>query len=170
MVIRQETKSDHRAIRQLNDGAFGGTEESYLIDRLRTDALVLLSLVADDAGEIIGHIFFSRIRIEPSDPKQPGMDAVALAPMCVSSVHQKKGIGGALIQTGLRMLKQRGEPIVFVLGHKSYYPKFGFAPELAAQFTSAYAGDNFFAIELQPGWAAGKAGKLQYPEAFSGLT
>jgi putative acetyltransferase len=165
MLIRQETKNDHKAIRELNNGAFGSTEESYLIDRLRTDSLVLLSLVADDGGEVIGHILFSRILIEQPG-KQPPIAAVALAPMCVSSVHQKRGVGGALIQQGLRILKQKGETIVFVLGHNKYYPKFGFTPELAARFKSEHSGGNFFAVELQPGWAAGKSGTIRYPEAF----
>ena len=164
MLIRQETKNDYRAIRDLNDDAFGGSEESFLIDKLRTQSLVLLSLVGDEDGDVIGHILFSRIQIESPDGV---ISAVALAPMCVSSVHQKKGVGGALIQQGLRILKQRGEVVVFVLGHKTYYPKFGFTQELARQFSCEYSGPQFFAIELQPGWATGKSGKLRYPEAFS---
>jgi putative acetyltransferase len=170
MLIRQETKNDYKAIRQLNDGEFGGSEQSYLIDQLRSDSLVLLSLVADEGGDMIGHILFSRIQIDPPKAKAAPIAAVALGPMCVSSVHQKKGVGGALIQQGLRILKQRGESIVFVLGHKKYYPKFGFTPELAAKFSSEHAGGNFFAIELQPGWAAGKSGAVRYPDAFSRIS
>jgi putative acetyltransferase len=90
--------------------------------------------------------------------------------MCVASIHQKKGFGGALIQQGLRILKQRGEKAVFVLGHKRYYPKFGFSVELAKQFDCEYAGDSFFVHELQPGWLTGKSGKVIYPEAFRRLS
>src|SRR5436305_11132001 len=110
MLIRQESRTDYRRIRELNDAAFGSTEESQLIDKLRSDNRVLLSLVAEDGGDLIGHILFSRIEID-SGEKYP---VVALAPMCVSSVHQKKGVGGALIQQGLRILRQRGENAVFV--------------------------------------------------------
>jgi putative acetyltransferase len=165
MLIRQETKTDYKKIRELNDRAFGGTEESQLIDNLRGEGRVLLSLVAEEEGDIIGHILFSRIRIEGKE----SLPVAALAPMCVSSVHQKKGVGGALIQQGVRMLRQKGETAVFVLGHKKYYPKFGFSAELARQFQSEYAGSTFFAMELQPGWMEGKSGTVVYPEAFKRL-
>ena len=164
MLIRQESRNDYKRIRELNDGAFGSTEESQLIDKLRTGGQVALSLVAEEEGEIIGHILFSRIQIEV--PKGPPIPVVALAPMSVSSVHQKRGIGGALIQQGLRILRQRGENAVFVLGHRSYYPKFGFSADLAKQFQCEYAGDSFFALELQHGWMEGKKGTVVYPEAF----
>ena len=91
---------------------------------------------------------------------------MALAPMCVASIHQKKGVGGALIHQGLHILRQRGEKALFVLGHKRYYPRFGFSAEAAAQFECEYAGDSFFALELQPGWMEGKSGRVVYPEAF----
>src|SRR5580704_14045748 len=102
MLIRQEGKTDYKRIRELNDAAFGSTEESQLIDQLRIEGKVLLSLVAEEERDIIGHILFSRIHIDDGagGDKTP---VVALAPMCVSSIHQKKGVGGALIQQGLRM-------------------------------------------------------------------
>ncbi|HEY3738559.1 MAG TPA: N-acetyltransferase [Bryobacteraceae bacterium] len=167
MLIRQEGRTDYKHIRELNDLAFGSPEESQLIDNLRSQGAALLSLVAEDQGDLIGHIFFSRIQIVDGTETTP---AVSLAPMCVSSVHQKKGVGGALIHQGLRMLKHRGEKAVFVLGHKRYYPKFGFSADLAAQFKSEYSGDSFFALELQPGWMENRTGTLVYPEAFSRLS
>jgi len=169
MLIRHESRTDYRRIRELNDGAFGGSEESQLIDNLRTGGQVLLSLVAEEQGDLIGHILFSRIQIENGDGN-PALPVVALAPMCVSSVHQKKGVGGALIHQGLRILKQRGEKAVFVLGHKGYYPKFGFSSELASHFQCEYSGDSFFALELQSGWMEGKSGTVAYPEPFQRLS
>jgi len=166
MLIRQETKTDYRKIRELNDGAFGSTEESQLIDKLRTAGKALLSLVAEEDGDVVGHILFSRIQIEGPQ----NLPVVALAPMCVSSVHQKKGVGGALIQQGIRILKQRGEAAVFVVGHKRYYPKFGFSAQMAGQFQCEYAGESFLALELQPGWMEGKTGTVVYPEAFRRLS
>lgn len=168
MLIRQESRTDYRKIRELTDGAFGSTEESQLVDILRTAGRLLLSLVSEEEGELIGHILFSRIQIE--HPDGPPMPVVALGPMCVSSVHQHKGIGGALVQQGLRMLRQRGENAVFVVGHKRYFPKFGFSAELGRQFQCEYASDHFFGLELQPEWIAGKTGTVVYPEAFSRLS
>lgn len=167
MLIRQEGRTDYRKIRELNDGAFGSEEESQLIDELRTAGKVLLSLVAEEEGDIIGHILFSRIQVQRPEGF---LAVVALSPMCVSSVHQRKGVGGALIQQGLRILRQKGENAVFVVGHKSYYPKFGFSADLATQFQCEYSGDHFFALELQPGWIAGKSGTVVYPEAFKRLS
>lgn len=167
MLIRQEGRTDYKHIRELNDLTFGSPEESHLIDALRSQGLALLSLVAEDQSDLIGHIFFSRIQIVNGGETTP---AVSLAPMCVSSVHQKKGVGGALIREGLRMLRHRGEKAVFVLGHKRYYPKFGFSAELAAQFQCEYSGDSFFALELQPGWMENKSGTVVYPEAFGRLS
>lgn len=137
--------------------------------------VVLLSLVAEQEGEIVGHILFSRIVIESDGalnleiPAISAIPVVALAPMCVSSVHQKKGIGGALIQQGVRILRQRGENVIFVVGHKRYYQKFGFSVDLAKQFQCEYSGDTFLTLELQPGWIAGKSGTVVYPEAFNRL-
>ena len=168
MLIRQESRSDYKNIRQLNDAAFGSTEESQLIDHLRAEGSAVLSLVAEDEGDIIGHIMFSRVEIVGKAGAP--MPVVALAPMAVSSVHQRKGVGGALIQQGLRILKQRGEKAVFVVGHKSYYPKFGFSAALAAPFKCEYSGDSFFALELQPAWIAGKKGTVVYPETFRRLS
>ena len=162
MLIRQESRTDYRKIRELNDGAFGSTEESQLIDKLRTASKVLLSLVAEEGDDIIGHILFSRIQLDGPDSSE----IAALATMCVSSVHQKKGIGGALIQQGLRILRQRGESAVFVVGANRFFPKFGFSSSLARQFQCEYAGDSFFAHELQPGWMKDKSGTVVYPEAF----
>ena len=166
MLIRQESRTDYRKIRELTDSAFGSSEESQLIDKLRTASKVLLSLVAEEEGELIGHILFSRIQIDGPEP----CEVVALAPMCVSSVHQKKGVGGALIQQGLRILRQRGEAAVFTIGGKRFFPKFGFSVELAKQFQCEYAGDSFFAQELQPGWIENKSGTVVYPEAFRRLS
>lgn len=167
MTIRQEGRTDYKKIRELNDRAFGSTEESQLIDKLRTAGSVLLSLVAEEQEEIVGHILFSRIQIETAGAT--AVPVVGLAPMCVASIHQKKGIGGALIQQGLRILRQRGESAVFVVGHKKYYPKFGFSHELAKQFQCEYSGDAFMALELQPGWIEGKSGTVVYPEPFNRL-
>lgn len=164
MLIRQESRTDYKRIRELNDGAFGSSEESQLIDTLRSEGLALLSLVAEEERDIIGHILFSRIHI--SNGSEPELPVVALAPMSVSSVHQKKGVGGALIQQGLRILRQRGENAVFVVGHKRYYPKFGFSAELASHFKCEYSGDSFFALELHAGWMEGKSGSVVYPESF----
>jgi putative acetyltransferase len=56
-------------------------------------------------------------------------------------------------------------PIVFVLGHEKYYPKFGFTVEATKDFESAYKGPHFMAIRFRYG--PPMSGKLIYPDAFA---
>jgi predicted N-acetyltransferase YhbS len=79
-VVREEVPEDYEPIRNLNRLAFGGNEEAELVDRLRSASLVVLSLVAVENDEIVGHILFSDLPIETN---QSVIDAVSLAPMAV---------------------------------------------------------------------------------------
>lgn len=84
-----------------------------------------LSLLAEQAGEVLGHIFFTRATLS-LDPG--GLKAQLLSPLAVRPDAQRSGIGGALIREGLARLRQAGVDLVFVLGSPAYYPRFGFAP------------------------------------------
>lgn len=165
MTIREEERSDIPAIRQLNLLAFGSRGEGQLIDRLRSDRLIVTSLVAVDAHEVVGHILFSELPIETSSGTMKG---VALAPMCVKPSLQRTGIGAALVREGLEICKKRGYSIAVVLGHPTYYPRFGFSSSQAAGLQSPYsdAGDAFMALELIPGSLGGLSGTVRYPDAF----
>jgi putative acetyltransferase len=163
MIVRTETEADYPAIRQVNEAAFGTTEEADLVEALRGGGLVLLSLVAESDGLVVGHILFSRMSIETPDGTIP---AVALAPMAVSPRYQRQGIGGRLIRRGLDTLKDRAERIVIVVGHAAYYPRFGFSAATAAALESPFPSDVFMALELSPGALAQVRGRVRYPEAF----
>jgi putative acetyltransferase len=104
---------EHLLIRALNEAAFRGSEEADLVDKLR-GGQALISLVAECGAGIVGHILFSRMWIKTPSKLVP---AVALAPMAVLPVHQRKGIGQRLIVHGLELLKNQGERIVIVVGH-----------------------------------------------------
>lgn len=71
-----------------------------------------------------------------------------------------------LVETGLNRCRQAGHSIVVVVGHPSYYPRFGFLPEFARNLQSKYAGEAFMALELVPGALDGVAGEVVYPTAF----
>jgi putative acetyltransferase len=124
---------------------------------------MLLSLVAESDGFVVGHILFSRMSIETPDGTIP---AVALAPMAVSPRYQRQGIGGRLVRRGLDTLKDRAERIVIVVGHAAYYPRFGFSAASAAGLESPFPSDVFMAVELSPGALAQVRGRVRYPEAF----
>jgi putative acetyltransferase len=133
------------------------------VDRLRREGAVLASFVAEQDGSLVGHILFSRILIETVGES---LAAVALAPLAVMPARQRLGIGARLIRHGLGWLPGRGEKIVIVVGHKDYYPRFGFSSERARVIESPFPADAFMVLELVPGALDGIRGVVRYPDAF----
>lgn len=162
-MIGEERPDDIAAIAALNRAAFGGEEEVEIIDRLRRDGLVALSLVGRDADAIIGHILFSDLDVTVDRRR---IRAVTLAPMAVVPDRQSAGIGSRLVRLGLALLTERGYEAVIVLGHPGYYPRFGFSAALAAKLAAPFSGAAFMALELKPGALAGTSGAVRYPRAF----
>ena len=163
MIIRTEREPDVPAIHTLNVAAFGRTDEAELVDRLRHDGAIVASLAAENEGQIVGHILFSRLVIEN---ERASVNAVALAPMAVMPSHQRQGIGTALVRAGLDACRSQGETIVIVLGHPAFYSRFGFSTALAARLESKYRGPAFQALELAPAALAGVEGAARYAAAF----
>jgi putative acetyltransferase len=163
MIVREETRGDHAAIRTLKLQAFGGAHEAGLINRLRADELAAVSLVAVDEGGIVGHIMFSTLGVTMDGWM---VRSAALAPMAVAPARQRQGIGSALVRRGLEAMIEQGFEAVFVLGHPAYYPRFGFSAALARRLTSAYTGDAFMALELSADALSGDVGYVTYPDAF----
>lgn len=127
LTIRVEQAGDIDAIRAVNLTAFGQPDESSLVDDLRNNQGVLLSLVALLDGHIIGHILYSPIDSLTDDQNGPVRGA-GLAPMAVLPDYQRLGIGTRLVEHGNRLLREDGCPFVIVLGHPEFYPRFGFEP------------------------------------------
>ncbi len=161
--IREEIAADHDAVRNLNQLAFNGQAEAELVDRLRSSGAAIVSLVAVENGEVIGHILFSDLPIETG---RGVLHAVSLAPMAVAPGCQRRGIGSALVGRGLELCRERGQSIVVVLGHAQYYPRFGFSAALARNLLGPYSGDAWMALELVPGALDGIGGTVRYPAAF----
>ena len=162
MLIRERTPTDDDAIQCLNDLAFGGTYESRLIKDLRAAGLVAVELAAVDPM-VEGHILFSVLDVTIDDLP---VRALALAPMAVQPHRQRHGIGTALVQTGLVQAREQGWSAVVVLGHRDYYPRFGFSAVHARTLDAPFSGDSFMAIELEAGAVQGRAGRVIYPPAF----
>ncbi len=164
ITIRPETTADEDAIRQVNCLAFGQDDEARLVDALREGGFVRLSLVAEQAGRVVGHILFSDLPIITEAGTVP---ALALAPMAVLPELQRQGIGSALVTRALEACRQQGHRIVVVLGHAHFYPRFGFSAKLAAHLESPFSGsDSFMALELVPGTLDDVVGRVQYPPPF----
>lgn len=166
LIIRTEKAGDEAAIRCVVEAAFGQSAEADLVDALRTAGNATISLIAEEDGEIVGHILFSPMRF---DPENQSLRLLGLAPLAVSPSRQRSGIGSALIRKGLELSGQSGYDAVFVLGHPEYYPKFGF--ERASRFgiRSVYdvRDEAFMALELKPASLSGHTGTVHYTEEFS---
>jgi putative acetyltransferase len=147
----------------VNEIAFGRCDEADLIDELRREGVVLISLVAELDSRIVGHILFSRMTVETENGS---VAVVSLAPMAVLPYHQRRGVGGELVRRGIATLRDRGERIVIVLGHTEYYPRFGFRAEKARDLASPFPPEAFMALELVDGALTGVRGAVKYPAAF----
>ena len=128
IVIRETVPADLAAIVEVHKKGFGYDKEAGLTAELLSDptAEPTVSLLALRDGEAVGHILFTRCRIAGAEVQQPLF--YILAPLAVVPSCQKQGVGGLLIAEGLQLLRERGAKLVFVLGHKEYYPRHGFIP------------------------------------------
>ena len=147
ILIREEQPGDAAEIRTVNERAFGQPAEANLVDKLREDCEALLSLVTVREGRVVGHILFSPITFDRSKNMNGGM---GLAPMAVLPDCQRQGIGSRLVERGLALLRSRSCPVVVVLGHPEYYPRFGFVPASAHGIRCQWDGvpDEAFMIHI----------------------
>src|SRR5687768_14135673 len=122
MRIIEERPGDAQAVRRINAEAFGGPEEATLVGRLTEAGLVILSLVAVEDEEPVGHVLFSRLDVEVDGRR---VSAAALAPLAVAPDRQGRGIGSGLVRDGLRLLSPHQIDAVIVVGHPEFYRRFG---------------------------------------------
>ncbi|MGM0432381.1 MAG: GNAT family N-acetyltransferase [Spirochaetota bacterium] len=162
--VRQSNEKDIPSLLDVHLQAFGTSEGPEIVDLVSqlfedTSAYPLLSLVADRQGSIVGHVLFSAAELvpEPSPEILEHTPSVRiLAPLAVLPQKQSNGIGGLLIEQGLNQLKNKGVELVCVLGHPTYYRRFGFKPALALGFRAPHPiapaeTDAWMIQELKPG-------------------
>ena len=157
--VRAETSADRAAVRAVVASAFGQPDEADLVERLHADGDVVVSLVAEADGEIIGHVLLS--------PMQAPFRALGLAPVSVIPARQGTGVGSALIAEAIGLAREAGYDAIFVLGDEAYYSRFGFDVDAAHGFASPYAGDHFAVLELRP--LCVRTGTVDYAPAFAAI-
>ncbi|MBM3119858.1 MAG: N-acetyltransferase [Chloroflexi bacterium] len=165
LTIRRETTEDIAAIRYINKQAFGQNEEAELVEKLRNRAALSLSLIAVQKNEIVGHIAFSPVVIES---ERSSFEAITLAPIAVLPEYQRQGIGGQLARAGLEECRNLGHEIVVVLGHPTYYPRFGFVPAKPKGISCEFevAAEAFMVLELREGALTGRGGIVRFQPEF----
>jgi putative acetyltransferase len=177
LTIGPEQPGDERSIAAIHAVAFsdGGRRSSAgevrLVEELRGSGawVPALSLVARFEEKAIGHLLFSRARIETSSGQ---IEVLALAPVGVLPGYESTFAGTRLMRAGLAEARRLGFSAVIVLGHPKYYRRFGFRPAgpmgIRAPFPVPEAA--WMALELTPGALAGVSGTVRYPPAFDAVS
>ncbi len=134
MIIRYENKNDFSAIYKLVKTAFETAEvknglEQDLVNEIRSSDNYIpeLALVAEDNGEIIGHIMLSKTHVKNESQEY---EALLLAPVSVNLSYRKQKIGSKLINMAMEKAKSIGYKAVFLAGNPAFYNRFGFAPTI----------------------------------------
>jgi putative acetyltransferase len=166
VTVREETRADVAVIHQVNVAAFGTDAEAKLVGTLRDNSALTLSLVAESGGRIVGHIAFSPVVVTTAGGAT--VEGIGLAPMAVVPELQRTGIGGRLIEEGLRRLRDAGHRFCIVLGHAGYYPRHAFVPAGAHGLRWEKPGhdESFFVQALAPGGLDGVEGTVRYRPEF----
>jgi len=165
LLIRPERPADYDAIARVTAAAFERENEARLVELVRASGNYVpeLSLVADD-GEIVGHTMLSYARLTGDE----AYDVLVLAPVSVTPERQQQGIGSALIERAIELADARGAPLVQLLGHPSYYPRFGFEPARAhgIEPPDPRIPDAAFMVRKLSSYHPRYRGRLTYPPAF----
>jgi len=170
--IRLETPGDEPGVRHVHEAAFTGPEEADIVDRIRREAPAgwqsLVALEAD--GGIVGHVLLSPCAVEGEDGDRLG-EVLALGPIAVVPEVQRRGVGSALMATAMSLAVARAVPAVVLLGHPSYYPRFGFEPawEVGLLPPAEAWPDAAWMARLLPAWTDALRGTVRYPDAFEPL-
>jgi putative acetyltransferase len=162
-VIRPEIPADVAAIHAVTAAAFlhaphTDHTEQFVVDGLRRAGALTISLVAEDAGRIVGHVAVSPVSISDGSTGWYG-----LGPISVLPDGQRRGIGSLLMHAALAQLREMGAAGCVLLGDPAYYARFGFKP-MAGLTLPGVPKEYFQAV----GWSALRpVGEVAYHPAFA---
>ncbi len=166
-TVREETAEDVDTVRRVVASAFGGEKVPELLDGLRESVAWLdLSFVAEEKGEVVAHVGYSRGWL---DTPTKLVEVLVLSPLSVRPDRQRAGIGSRLVTETLRLLEDRPEPLVFLEGAPDYYTRLGFiaGQELGFTAPSVRIPGPAFQVATLPGYdQAWMSGALVYPDVF----
>lgn len=161
MIVRGERAEDDDAITAVVEAAFGSPDEARLVEGFRASGGYLpeLALVAEDGGEVVGHVLFTLTELVD------GTSILMLSPLAVRPDRQRTGIGTALVREGLRLSAERTEPLVIVEGDPRYYARFGFvaASTLGLERPFESIPEAAFQAQRLPAYVETARGRVVYP-------
>lgn len=163
MIIRDERPEDVGGIRALHEDAlrdvpYSNHSEHWIVDRLRDDGSMTVSLVADEDGAVVGHVAFSPVTIAGAAGRWFG-----LGPLAVTPKRQRTGIGSLLVRDGLARLRDAEAAGCVVLGGPTVYQRHGFRPTTRLTLAGAPL-ESFMAIAFN---SEEPDGVVAYHPAFS---
>ena len=147
-IRAQQTAEDIAAIHAVNNEAFDRKGETAAFDEFRKSRKDIVSLVATEDERILGHVLFSPVTLKCANGTKSGM---GLGQLAVLPEYQRRGIGQLLTHHGIQQVRKTDCPFVIVVGHASYYPRFGFEPGTNHEIRCQWKGipdDNFMVLFL----------------------
>lgn len=166
--IRKEENRDRKLVSLIYKAAFGQPTEADLVEALHKSCPERLAMVAEEHGQVVGHILFTPATINTDNGEI--ITGMGLAPIAVTPDLQGQGIGSRLIKVGLSILKEQHCPFVIVLGHPRYYPRFGFAPAEQHNIRCQWPGvpaEAFMILIMKPEVLHQVNGVARYREEFN---
>ena len=167
MHIRPEREAEYSLLYDFVKEAFStaphvdGDEQDY-VNKLRASEQYLpeLALVAEENGNIIGHIMFTTMKIKG---EKACFTALLLSPLSVALPWRRQGVGAALVWEGFRLAKEKEYPAVFVVGDPQYYLRFGFKEVSEFEILNDSDIPNMYVMgcELVPEGLKNKQGSIQ---------
>jgi putative acetyltransferase len=164
--VRPEQPGDEAAVREVVAAAFGDDVVPRLLDAMRAcPAWLDLSFVAEQDGDLVGHVSFTRGWL---DARERLVEVLVLSPMSVTPDRQGRGVGTGLVEESLAQLEGRAEPLVFLEGSPGYYARFGFVAGGTLGFTapSDRIPSAAFQVLTRPSYRPWMQGALVYPDVF----
>jgi putative acetyltransferase len=162
MDIRPEAPEDADSIAKITDAAFKpmphAGSEARIVEALRRDGALAVSLVAEADGAAVGHVAFSPVRVDGREGPWFGLGPVSVRPDL-----QRQGLGSALIREGLRRLTELGAETCVVLGDPRYYGRFGFTHDPALTYRGFPMPEAFQRLVLR---GEAPRGEVTYHSAF----
>jgi putative acetyltransferase len=169
VTVRTERTSDVPFVRFVEERAFGRGVEADIVDAIRgtADWYDHGSLVAlDPSGKIVGHVLLSRGRLVADDAGSTEIGMIG--PVAVMPDVQRRGVGSTLMRAEIATATARGLPMLCLVGHPNYYPRFGFEPARALGIRPSDEGwpDDAWMVLRLPAWTAELRGVAHFAPAF----